>query len=89
MITEAIITAILAILSGLFSLFNFPSMPDGVQDIIATFVEYLSTGIAIVSNYVDMPYLLSLFTVVVLVESAILIYHFIMWIVRKIPVSSE
>ena len=89
MIIEAIITAFLAIFGALFSLFKFPSMPDGVQDIISTFVEYLATGIAIVSNYVDMSYLLSLFTIVALVEGAILIYHFIMWIVRKIPVSTE
>lgn len=89
MIVEAIITGILYIIAGLFSLFNIPSMPEGVQNIIFDFVEYLSTGIAIVANYVDMNYLLTLFTTVCLLEGAILIYRFIMWIVRKIPISTE
>lgn len=89
MIVEAIITAILAIFAGLFSLFNIPSMPQGVQDIISDFVGYLSTGIAVLSNYVDMNYLLTLFSTVCLLEGAILIYRFIMWIVRKIPISTE
>lgn len=89
MIVEAIITAVLAIFSGLFSLFNIPSMPEGVQEVIADFIGYLSAGIALLANYVDMNYLLTLFTTVCLLEGAILIYHFIMWIVRKIPIDSE
>lgn len=89
MIVEGIFYAILKILSALMSVINLPGMPDGVRDLLITFTGYLTTGIALVANYVDVEYLLTLFAIIMAVDGGILVYKFIMWIIRKIPVSSE
>lgn len=89
MIVEGIFYAILKILSALMSVINLPGMPEGVRDFLSTFVGYLATGIALVANYVDIEYLLVLFGVVMAVDGGVLIYKLIMWIIRKVPVSSE
>lgn len=89
MIVEGLFYAILKILSALMSVINLPIMPEGVRNILVTFTGYLATGISLLANYVDIEYLLSLFVIVMAVDGGILVYKFIMWIIRKIPVSSE
>jgi len=89
MIVEGLFYTILTILSALMSVINLPVMPEGVRNILTTFVGYLATGIALVANYIDIEYLLVLFGVVMAVDGGVLIYKFVMWIIRKIPVSSE
>lgn len=89
MIVEGLFYAILKILSALLAVINLPGMPEGVRDLLTTFTGYLATGIALVANYVDIDYLLLLFGVVMAVDGGVLIYKLIMWIIRKIPVSSE
>lgn len=89
MIVEGIFYAILEILSALMSVINLPVMPDGVRNLLTTFTGYLATGISLLANYVDIEYLLVLFGVVMAVDGGVLIYKFVMWIIRKIPVSSE
>ena len=85
MLVDALIDMLYSLIDWITSGLNIPQLPDGVADVLANFVQYVATGIAILSNYTHMDYLLILFGVVVGVEAAILIYKFIMWIIRKIP----
>ena len=89
MIIEGLLQAILTIFSALMSVINIPALPESVREIMGTFTGYIATGISLVANYVDISYLLTLFGIVVAVDGAILLYKLIMWIIRKIPVSSE
>lgn len=86
MIVELVFDLIYAVLSVLTLSLKLPSMPVKVVEIIATAMDYITSGIAIVSAYVDMSYLLMLFGVIFAIEVALLAYHIIMWILRKIPI---
>lgn len=85
LIIDALIDFGMTLLEMLTSVFEVPEMPDNVQTIMDTFTGYLTTGIAILQNFVHMDYLLILFGIVVAFNAGILIYKGIMWVLRKIP----
>lgn len=85
MIVELLLTAIYKILDTLLIL-NIPSLPANVQGYIDTMFDYLVAGAGILANYTPFGYLLVLFGVLLAVDAGIMIYHFVMWIIRKIPV---
>lgn len=85
-----IVKLLLNILYGIFSVLTLPlelpSMPLKVTEIVATVVDYLSTGVALLGTYVDMGYLLSLFGIIIIIDVNLLTYRILMWILKKIPV---
>lgn len=88
MLINMLLELIYGVFSVLTSPINIPSFPDGVQQAMAQFLEYLSFGVAILANYTHLSYLLALFGIVVAVEVGIMLYHFVMWILKKIPMLS-
>lgn len=84
MIIELLLDGIYKVLKLLF-VFKLPSLPDTVFSYIDTIFGYMEAGAGIVANYVPMPYVMSLFGVLLAVDAGLIIYHFVMWIVRKIP----
>ena len=84
MIIEALLNLIYGLMSVLMVL-NIPDMPAEVQSYINSFFDYLASGVGIVANYVPLDYLLVLFGVILAVDVGIMLYHFIMWIIKKIP----
>lgn len=85
MIIELLLTAFFNIISLLFAPINIPSIPDDVFSYIETFISYIATGKAILATFAPIDYFLILFGIVIVIEAAILIYHFVMWILKKIP----
>ena len=85
MIIEALINIVYGVFSVLTAVLKVPSMPVKVVEIVAIVLDYVSTGIAIVANYCDIAYLLVLFGVIFAVDSAVMLYHVIMWVLKKIP----
>lgn len=85
MIIELLLTAFFNIISLLFAPINIPSIPVEVFIYIRSFISYIATGKAILSMFVPIDYFLVLFGIVIIIEAAILIYHFVMWILKKIP----
>lgn len=85
MIIDALLNVIYTIFSVLTAPINIPDLPLEVSEVISTAVEYIGTGIGVLSNYVNLPYLLTLFGIVVAVEAGILIYKLVMFFLRKIP----
>ena len=65
MIIKALIELIIGVFRVLTLPISIPSMPDGVKEFIATALDYMTTGIAVLSNYCDINYLLVLFGVVI------------------------
>lgn len=84
MIIELLLNAIYNVLNVLLIL-DIPQLPEQVTGYINTLFDYLVTGASILSNYTPLGYLLILFGVLLAVDLGIQIYHFVMWVIRKIP----
>lgn len=86
MIIEMLLNVIKNLLNVLL-FFEIPPLPEDVTGYIDTLFGYLETGASILSNYTPLSYLLVLFGIILAVDAAIIVYHFVMWILRKIPVA--
>lgn len=84
MIIEMLLNAIYNIMSVLLIL-DIPQMPETVNGYIETAFEYIVAGGGLLANYVPLPYLIVLFGILLAVDAGILVYHFVMWILKKIP----
>ena len=86
-VTVVIIKALLSLITGLISMipFSIPSLPSQVGDVFHTLLGYLNDGIGFLSNFVHMEYIGVLFGIFVGIEAALLVYKFVMWIIKKIP----
>lgn len=84
-----IIKTLLDLVYGLFSLLTvairIPSMPDGVMQAIDGYMGYIRSGIGILANFCNLGYVLVLFGVIVAVDIGVLVYKFVLWILKKIP----
>lgn len=87
-----IIKLLLDLIYGVFYLLtapiNIPSLPSDVHSVLNTIIEYCGTGIAILSNYCHLGYLLTLFGIIIAVDVGIGIYHIVMFVIKKIPMLS-
>lgn len=84
MIIELLLDAIYGIMSTLMVL-DIPDLPQEVHNYIDTAFDYIVAGAGIVANYTPLDYLMILFGVLLAIDAGILIYHLVMWIIRKIP----
>lgn len=85
MIIEMLLNVLYTILNSLLIL-NIPQLPENVQGYLNTLFDYLVTGASILANYTPLSYLLVLFGVLLAVDTGIMLYHFVMWVLKKIPV---
>lgn len=69
--------------------FDIPSIPADVVGYMQTMFDYVQVGAGILNNYAPVPYLFTMFTVLIAVDLAIYLYEAIMWILRKLPISTE
>lgn len=86
-----IIQALMSVLKSYLNislLFEIPSLPDEVYNYIDELFDYLASGAGLLANYVPLDYLFVLFGVLLAVDAGILIYHFVMWVLKKIPMAS-
>lgn len=88
MILELLLDALYSVFSLLTTPISIPPLPDNVHTFLADAFEYIAAGIGILANYTDLGYLIILLGVVLAIDVGIALYHFVMWIIRKIPVAS-
>lgn len=86
MIIEMLLDVVYFIIDKLLIL-NIPDLPDSVHGYIDQAFEYIVAGAGIFANYAPLDYLMTLFMIVLVVDVGILYYHFIMWVLRKIPLA--
>lgn len=84
MIIESLLNAVYWLMDKLM-FFNIPNLPDEVYGHIDTAFTYISAGAGVVANYTPLPYLMTLFGVILAVDAGILVFNFVMWVLRKIP----
>lgn len=88
MIIEAICDLFIKFFTGLLRFINIPQIPEDVllqvNNTIDTIIERGSELIDLV-----MPYNIAkvLLLIVIGIELAIKVYHFVMWVIRKIPMA--
>lgn len=88
MIIEMFLDAIYNIFDILTSFISIPPMPDEVHTFIEQAFDYISAGVGILANYTDLTFLLILAGVIIAIDVGIAIYHFVLWVIKKIPVAS-
>lgn len=85
MIFENIMNSIFNLFSSLISGINIPPLPPDVDEFMSDCLEYMQNGIYILNNYMNLEYILVLFGIILVIDVAIHVYHFVMWILKKIP----
>ena len=84
MIIETLLNVIHTVLDTLL-FFEIPSLPATVGEYLNTFFEYLTLGASILANYTPFSYLMTLFVIIVGIETSVHVYELVLWILRKIP----
>lgn len=85
MIIKLLLDLVYSIFNVLTLPINIPDLPQEINSVIATIIEYVGTGLAILQNYTHLSYLLILFGVIVAVDVGVWLYKLVMFFVRKIP----
>ena len=85
MIIEALMQVVYKIFEILTLPIQIPALPEEINGVIDTVVGYLEMGLGILANYTDLGYLLILFGLVISVDVGVMLYKFVMWVLRKIP----
>ena len=85
MIIETLMNVVYVLFELLTMPISIPGLPEGVRDVIAGALDYISVGVALLANYCDVGYLVTLFGLILAVDAGMLIYKFVMWIIKKIP----
>lgn len=85
MIIEGLLSLLLAVFRVLTLPISIPFMPDTVKTFLATALDYMTSGAVFIAQFFDMEYLLTLFSLVIIVEVGIALYHGVMWLIKKIP----
>ena len=86
MIIESICNMIIKLLTTLLGVLHIPSIPEDIQSSVNTNIEYM---ILRASEMIDLviPYTVAkvLIGIVIAIELGVHIYHFVMWVLKKIP----
>ena len=85
MLIESLMQVVYNLFALLTSPIQIPAMPDSAREAVSSVMSYITAGLDLLSCFADVSYLLLLFSLVVAVDVGILLYRFIMWIIRKIP----
>lgn len=87
MIITVLLNLVYNILSVLL-IFNLPALPDTISTILDQITGYLVTGVTLIAAFVGsscMGVMALLLQLVILMNAAYLLYSFVMWVLRKIP----
>ena len=88
MIINGLLTVILRLLQLLLTPIDIPDLPPEVASIFSTALGYLQSGLGIFAAFCHFNYIMTLFSAVVVIEAAMLVYKFIRWVLQKIPMAS-
>lgn len=89
MIIEAILDLLQSVFFALFGWLQVPQMPAEVTDGIYGFFELLNSGVSFIGFFLPARLILPFFAIFSAIFAVDHGYPFIMWIIRKFPVSIE
>lgn len=85
MIIELLLTNLFNVFKLLTTPINIPPLPEQVSEFLTQAMEYISAGAGILANYTHLDYLLILLGVIVAIDIGVAVYHFVLWVIKKIP----
>lgn len=85
MIIELLLNALYGIFNVLTLPIRIPELPTEAMSYIDSMFEYITAGAGILANYTPLSYLLVLFGVILAIDVGLKLYHFVMWLIKKIP----
>lgn len=85
MIVKMLLDLVFNVFSFLTAAINIPSLPDGVLAVLSSALSYIQVGAGVLASYTHLDYLFILLGIVIAVEVGVLLYRFVMFILRKIP----
>lgn len=88
MIIKLFLDALYNVFKVLTTPINIPMLDSDVSAFIDESLNYINAGVGILANYTDIGYLLILFGAIISIDVGIALYHFVMWIIRKIPMAN-
>lgn len=88
MILNAILTVVKVVLIALMQPFNIPALPGGVYTVLhyEMFTNALASGVSILAAYTHFSFLSGLFLAVMVFHALELLWKWISWVLRKIPI---
>ncbi|MEE1504808.1 MAG: hypothetical protein UGF89_11265 [Acutalibacteraceae bacterium] len=84
MIIELLLDLVFELLKIIPNL-GIPTLPEGGSEALYIVFDYIVVGIKICNVFFPMTYFGSLFGILIALEAGLGIYHFVMWVIKKIP----
>lgn len=86
MIIEAITNAFIKFFTALLQFINIPQIPaDVLESVNSTIDSIIQRGSELIDLFIPYTVAKVLLLIVIVIEVAVHLYHFVMWIIRKIP----
>ena len=85
MIIESLINLLLSLIKFCFSWLNLPAFPEEFTDIIGDFLDLIFDNVSLLGFFIRPTTLQILIPALIVVLNFDKVYHFVMWIIRKIP----
>lgn len=90
MIIELIITAITAVLKLVFGILpNIPQLPNSVLTSLQNVFQVIFDNVGLLGLFVRISTIKLLVPLVIIVVNFEHIYHFVLWIIKKLPLSID
>ena len=85
MIIETLLDVLYTIFDFLTTPINIPALPTDVFGYFDTAMSYLQSGYKLLNNWLPITYFVVLYGIILAVDGGIKVYHFVMWVLKKIP----
>ena len=82
-----VIGILIVVVIGYITVIAFPELAGQIASIVEAIIYYLSGAMDIVWLFVPKTITIVLMSLAISVEIVVMGYHFVMWILKKIPVA--
>lgn len=90
MIIEAIFTLVRGLLTIVFNLLpNLPSVPDSISSVVDEYISLVCDNSTFFSFFLDVEFTKNVIVILLSLFAFRKMYKFIMWVYRKLPISSD
>lgn len=88
MIIESICDLFIKFFTGLLKFINIPQIPaDVLSQVNSTIDTIIQRGAELLDLFIPFNIAKVLLLIVLAIEAGVEIYHFVMWVIRKIPMA--
>lgn len=87
MIIESLMNLLSWLLNLLLTSIDIPDLPNSVATVIAQGVQYMGMGLGIFAAFTHYQFIMALLAITIIIDAAMLVYKFVVWLIRKIPMA--